>query len=264
MGSLAIIGAGAMGEAIIAGLVKSGFSPSEIGIIEKRTERSRELIDKYGVRELSELRALAGVTTCFLVVKPNDLQSTLATYGPGLPPEALVVSIIAGKPTSLIEGLIPHRVVRVMPNTPALVGEGMAAVSGGSRATDADITSVEKLLSGTGKVIRVDESLQDAVTAVSGSGPAYFFLMVEAMVSAGMELGLTQEIATELTVQTLVGAGKMLLESGLDAKTLRANVTSPNGTTAAAIKVMQDSGVNEIFSQALKAARDRSRELASG
>ena len=261
MAALAIIGAGAMGEAIIAGLIKAGHSPSEIGIIEKRAERADELVSRYGVVKLADL---AGVTNCFLVVKPNDLVSTLETYGSKLGTDSLVISIIAGKTTSFIESLIPHRVVRVMPNTPALVGSGMAAISAGSRATTDDLASVEQLLAGTGQVIRVDELLQDAVTAVSGSGPAYFFLIVEAMVAAGMELGLTQEVATQLTIQTLVGAGQMLAESGVDAKTLRANVTSPNGTTAAAIKVLQDGGLGELFTKALTAARDRSRELASG
>ena len=261
MGALAIVGAGAMGEAILAGLIKAGISADEIGIIEKRAERSRELVSKYGVRELN---GLEGVSHCFLVVKPNDLQSTLATYAPGLPESALVISIIAGKPTSLIESLIPHRVVRVMPNTPALVGEGMAAISGGSRTSNEDLADVEKLLSGTGKVIQVEESLQDGVTAVSGSGPAYFFLVVEAMIAAGVKLGLSEQVARELTIQTLVGAGKMLLESGEDPATLRANVTSPNCTTAAAVKVLQEKHIVEVFADALTAARDRSRELASG
>lgn len=261
MGSVAIIGAGAMGEAIIAGMVKAGHNPADIGIIEKRIERADELISRYGVEKLVDL---AGIKSCFLVVKPNDLASTLASYAEKLPSNALVISIIAGKPTALIESLIPHRVVRVMPNTPALVGAGMAAISSGARATEADLDEVEQLLSGTGKVIRVDESLQDAVTAVSGSGPAYFFRIVEAMTSAGVELGLTQEIATELTVQTLIGAGKMLAESGADASTLRTNVTSPNGTTAAALTTLNDGGLQELFSRAMKAARDRSRELASG
>lgn len=261
MGSVAIIGAGAMGEAIIAGMVKAGHNPADIGIIEKRIERADELVSRYGVEKLVDL---AGIKSCFLVVKPNDLASTLASYAEELPSNALVISIIAGKPTALIESLIPHRVVRVMPNTPALVGAGMAAISSGARATEADLDEVEQLLSGTGKVIRVDESLQDAVTAVSGSGPAYFFRIVEAMTSAGVELGLTQEIATELTVQTLIGAGKMLAESGADASTLRTNVTSPNGTTAAALTTLNDGGLQELFSRAMKAARDRSRELASG
>jgi pyrroline-5-carboxylate reductase len=176
-----------MGEAILAGLIKAGTAPSEIGIIEKRAERSQELVARYGVRELQDLQ---GVSHCFLIVKPIDLQATLAAYGAGLPESALVISIIAGKPTSLIESLIPHRVVRVMPNTPALVGAGMAAISGGSRTSDSDLADVERLLSGTGKVLRVDESLQDAVTAVSGSGPAYFFLIVESMIASGVELGL--------------------------------------------------------------------------
>lgn len=261
MGSVAVIGAGAMGEAIIAGMVKAGHDPADIGIIEKRAERADELVNRYGVKKLADL---AGVTTCFLVVKPNDLASTLDSYGKELPATALVISIIAGKPTALIESVIAQRVVRVMPNTPALVGAGMAAISAGARATEADLAAVERLLSGTGKVIRVDESLQDAVTAVSGSGPAYFFRIVEAMTAAGMELGLTQEVATELTVQTLIGAGKMLAESGADAGTLRANVTSPNGTTAAALATLNDGGLQELFAKALKAARDRSRELASG
>ena len=261
MGSLAIIGAGAMGEAIIAGLIKAGRDPKDIGIIEKRTERTAELVNRYGVIELADL---AGISTCFLVVKPNDLASTLSTYGSQLPEQALVISIIAGKPTALIESLIPQRVVRVMPNTPALVGSGMAAISAGARATKNDLDAVTELLAGTGRVITVDESLQDAVTAVSGSGPAYFFLIVEAMVSAGIKLGLTPEVATELTVQTLIGAGQMLNESGAEAQTLRANVTSPNGTTAAALKVLQEGGISELFGDALKAARDRSRELASG
>lgn len=261
MATLAIIGAGAMGEAIIAGLVKAGHSPASIGIIEKRADRALELEQRYGVVKLADL---AGLSSCFLVVKPNDLANTLATYGAQLPADALVISIIAGKTTAFIESLIPHRVVRVMPNTPALVGSGMAAISAGARATDEDLAAVEELLAGTGAVIRVDESLQDAVTAVSGSGPAYFFLIVEAMVEAGVKLGLGAEVATQLAIQTLVGAGKMLAESGLSAEQLRANVTSPNGTTAAAIKVMQDSGLVEIFNKALTAARDRSRELASG
>lgn len=261
MTRVAIVGAGAMGEAIIAGMVNAGHDPADIGIIEKRTERGDELIARYGVTKLANL---VGVSTCFLVVKPNDLTATLESYRDELAEDALVISMVAGKPTALIESLISQRVVRVMPNTPALVGAGMAAISPGARATDKDLDSVEHLLSGTGKVIRVDELLQDAVTAVSGSGPAYFFLVVEAMVAAGKELGLTAEIATELTVQTLIGAGKMLAESGSDAQTLRTNVTSPNGTTAAALKVLQDGDIQELFKKALKAARDRSHELASG
>jgi pyrroline-5-carboxylate reductase len=261
MGSLAIIGAGAMGEAIIVGLVRSGVKPGDIGIIEKRAERLSELVARYGVAELTDL---AGVAHCFLVVKPDDLVSTLESHGPSLPADALVISVLAGKTTALIESLIPQRVVRVMPNTPALVGAGMAAISSGSRATEHDLAVVETFLSGTGKVIRVDEALQDAVTAVSGSGPAYFFRIIEAMVAAGLELGLTHEVATSLAVQTIVGAGKMLAESGLDVRTLRANVTSPHGTTAAALRVLNDGGIEELFSKALKAARDRSRELASG
>ena len=267
MSQILIIGAGAMGEAIIAGLIKSGTVPSSISILEKRQERSKEICAQYGVCELSDTEAVSGFAAIFLIVKPQDLASTVAEISDQISAETVLISLAAGKKIAGIESALNGKkvpVIRVMPNTPALVGEGMAAISGGTYCSEKDLALAEKLLNGTGKVIRVDEHLQDAVTALSGSGPAYFFLIIEAMVAAGIELGLTPEDAHQLSIQTIYGAATMLRDSGKTPTTLRENVTSPNGTTTAALKTLNERGIHEIFSAALLAARDRSRELAQG
>ena len=267
MSQILIIGAGAMGEAIIAGLIKSGTNPTSISILEKRPERSAQICSQYGVSEMPNLEALSGFAAIFLIVKPQDLATSVAEISDHISVETVLISLAAGKKITGIEAGLKGKsvpVIRVMPNTPALVGEGMAAISGGSHCSEKDLALAEKLLNGAGKVIRVEEDLQDAVTAVSGSGPAYFFLIIEAMVAAGIELGLTPEDAHQLSVQTLYGAATMLRDSGKTPTTLRENVTSPNGTTAAALKSLNESGLQEIFSAALLAARDRSRELAQG
>ena len=267
MSQILIIGAGAMGEAIIAGLIKSGTNPTSISILEKRPERSAQICSQYGVSEMPNLEALSGFAAIFLIVKPQDLATSVAEISDHISVETVLISLAAGKKIAGIEAGLKGKsvpVIRVMPNTPALVGEGMAAISGGSHCSEKDLALAEKLLNGAGKVIRVEEDLQDAVTAVSGSGPAYFFLIIEAMVAAGIELGLTPEDAHQLSVQTIYGAATMLRDSGKTPTTLRENVTSPNGTTAAALKSLNESGLQEIFSAALLAARDRSRELAQG
>jgi len=267
MSQILIIGAGAMGEAIIAGLIKSGTLPSSISILEKRQERSKEICAQYGVGELSDTEAVSGFAAIFLIVKPQDLVSTVAEISDQISAETVLISLSAGKKIDGIESALKGKkvpVIRVMPNTPALVGEGMAAISGGTYCSEKDLALAEKLLNGTGKVIRVEEHLQDAVTALSGSGPAYFFLIIEAMVAAGIELGLTPDDAHQLSIQTIYGAATMLRDSGKTPTTLRENVTSPNGTTAAALKTLNERGIHEIFSAALLAARDRSRELAQG
>lgn len=267
MGKIAIIGAGAMGEAIIAGLVKSGRPANSIYILEKRQERSDEICARYAVNQVANVAELAGFSAIFLIVKPQDLACTLTQIAEALTPDSVLISLAAGKKIIGIESALNGKrvpVIRVMPNTPALVGEGMAAISAGSYCSEKDLALAEELLSGTGQVIRIEEELQDAVTAVSGSGPAYFFLIIEAMVAAGIKLGLTAEDAHQLSVQTIVGAATMLRDSGKTPTILRENVTSPNGTTAAALKELGDSGIHDIFAAALLAARDRSRELAQG
>jgi len=262
--AIGVIGAGVMGEALISALIASGVTSDSITISEKRDDRAKELVDKYGI-VVDELAAnVARSEVLLLVVKPQDVASVLTDIKGSIDSKTLVVSFAAGKKIEFISSLLggENPVIRVMPNTPTLVGEGMAAMSVGPLVTPAQSAFVRGFLSATGRVVEVDEELQDAVTAVSGSGPAYFFNFVEAMVKAGVELGLTYEIATELTVQTLVGAAKLLATSGKSAATLRENVTSPNGTTAAALASFANSDLSGIVKKAMVAARDRSQELA--
>jgi pyrroline-5-carboxylate reductase len=261
---VAVIGAGVMGEALIAALISSGVNPDRITISEKREERAQELIARYSIKQAALSSNVADADALLLVVKPQDMASVLEDIKGSINPTAVVITFAAGKTISFItSGLgTANPVVRVMPNTPTLVGEGMAAASMGAGVTDEQRDFVLSFLGATGKVIEVSEELQDAVTATSGSGPAYFFAFVEAMVAGAQELGLSQEDATTLTVQTIVGAAKLLNQSGKSATTLRENVTSPNGTTAAALASFGDDKMSSMVAKAMKAARDRSRELA--
>ncbi|MCL2543624.1 MAG: pyrroline-5-carboxylate reductase [Nocardioidaceae bacterium] len=257
----AVIGAGMMGEALLAGLLRS--RPADAVVVgEKRAERAAELTDKYGVRVVSNLDA-AAADTVLLVVKPQDVATVLEEIGPSLRAGQLVVSLAAGITIAAIEALVPEgvSVVRVMPNTPALVGQGMAALSPGTHCSEDQLAEATDLLSAAGRTVVVPEKQQDAVTAISGSGPAYVFLVAEAMVEAGVHLGLPRATAHELTVQTLLGAATMLSETGDHPALLRENVTSPAGTTAAALRTLEDHGLRAAFLAALEAARDRSVEL---
>jgi pyrroline-5-carboxylate reductase len=261
---VAIIGAGVMGEALITALISSGVNPDRITISEKREERAQELISKYSIKVASLTDNVSEAEALLLVVKPQDMATVLEAIKGSINPNAVVITFAAGKTISFISKGLGTRnpVVRVMPNTPTLVGEGMAAASMGEGITDAQRQFVLGFLAATGKVIEVSEELQDAVTATSGSGPAYFFAFVEAMVAGAKELGLSEKDATTLTIQTIVGAAKLLAESGKSATTLRENVTSPNGTTAAALASFGTDNLNVMVAKAMKAARDRSQELA--
>ena len=261
---VAVIGAGVMGEALIVALISSGVNSNRITISEKREERAQELIAKYSINSSELASNVANADALLLVVKPQDMGSVLEEIKGSINPEAVVITFAAGKTISFISNGLgtTNPVVRVMPNTPTLVGAGMAAASMGAGVTAAQRDFVLGFLGATGKVIEVSEDLQDAVTATSGSGPAYFFAFVEAMVAGAKELGLSQEDATTLTVQTIVGAAKLLDESGKSATTLRENVTSPNGTTAAALSSFAAADLNSMVANAMKAARDRSQELA--
>jgi len=264
MKQVGVIGAGVMGEALIASLISYGVSPQSITISEKRTERADELTARYGIKVADLAANVSTAEALLLVVKPQDMAAVLAEIKSSINKSAVVVTFAAGKKISFIEeGLgTGNPVVRVMPNTPTLVGEGMAAVSLGAGVNAQQAEFVSGFLAATGKVIEVSEDLQDAVTATSGSGPAYFFRFVEAMVAGAKELGLSDEDATTLTVQTIVGAAKLLNESGKSATTLRENVTSPNGTTAAALASFESDHIGDVVAKAMKAARDRSQELA--
>jgi pyrroline-5-carboxylate reductase len=261
---VAVVGAGIMGEALISALISSGVNPELITISEKRADRSAELIAKYSIRQAPLSTNVAEAEAVLLVVKPQDMSAVLEEIKGSINPAAVVITFAAGKTISFISNVLgtTNPVIRVMPNTPTMVGAGMAAASMGTGVTDAHKKFVLGFLAATGKVIEVSEDLQDAVTATSGSGPAYFFAFVEAMVAGAKELGLSQEDATTLTIQTIVGAAKLLDESGKSATTLRENVTSPNGTTAAALASFGSSDLNSMVAKAMKAASDRSQELA--
>src|SRR4051795_5597945 len=261
--TVAIIGAGVMGETLLSGLIRGGRDVADLLVGEKRPERAAELRERYGVEVVANTEA-AAADTVVLVVKPQDMADVLGEIAPHLRPGQLLVSLAAGIPTRAIEKHIPDgvAVVRVMPNTPALVDEGMAAISPGSHCDDEHLATAEELLSATGRVVRVPEKQQDAVTAISGSGPAYLFFVVEAMIESGVHLGLPRTTATELVVQTVVGSAKLLRETGTHPTVLREQVTSPGGTTAAAIRELEDHKVRAAFITAMEAARDRSRALA--
>ena len=259
-----LIGVGIMGEALISGLISSRFPKAQIVFTEKRVDRAREISSKYGAREV-ELAELAKTSdVILLVVKPQDLEQLLTSLGSGLNKSAVLVSFAAGKTTDFINGKVGPEisVIRVMPNTPTLIGLGMAAISLGKSVNTEQAKFVSDFLATCGKVISIEEKLQDAVTALSGSGPAYFFAFVEEMIKSGISLGLSSDQATTLAIQTMVGSAAMLEQSGKSATTLRENVTSPNGTTAAALKVFSEANLGEIISRAMTAARDRSQELA--
>lgn len=260
----AVIGAGNMGEALIAGLIAYGETPTNIAVCEKRTERAVELTGRYRILIAEIADSVRDADVVLLVVKPQDMASVLAEVGSAINPAAVVVSFAAGKKIDFIANNLgkSNSLIRVMPNTATMVGAGMAAISLSAGVTPAQLEFVTGFLAKSGQVVEVAEDLQDAVTATSGSGPAYFFAFVEAMVAGAKELGLSSEVATQLTVQTLVGAAKLLAESGKTATELRENVTSPNGTTAAALNSFRDGDLTELVAKSMKAARDRSIELA--
>src|SRR4051812_410286 len=262
--TVAIIGAGVMGETLLSGLIRGGHAADTLTVGEKRAERAAELREKYDVAVLANTEAAAGADTVALVVKPQDMGDVLTEIAPHLHPGQLVVSLAAGITTEYIEKHIPDgiAVVRVMPNTPALVDEGMAAISAGTHCDEEHLARAEEMLKVTGRVVRVPEKQQDAITAISGSGPAYLFFVVEAMIEAGVHLGLPRTTATELVVQTVVGSAKLLRETGEHPTVLREQVTSPGGTTAAAIRELEDHKVRAAFLTAMEAARARSRPLS--
>jgi pyrroline-5-carboxylate reductase len=261
---LAILGAGVMGETLLSGLLRAGRPVEQVVVSERREDRITELQDRYGVRVLDNAAAAAVADTVVLVVKPQDMRGLLAEVRNHLRPGALVVSLAAGITTRTLEEGLPAGtpVVRVMPNTPARVDEGMAAVCGGEHCDESHLAQAEELLRSCGKVVRIGEQHLDAVTAISGSGPAYIFYVAEAMIEAGVLLGLPRATSTQLVVQTLYGAATMLRETGEHPTVLREQVSSPAGTSMAALRQLDDHKVRAAFLTAMEAARDRSRELA--
>jgi len=265
---IAILGAGRIGESLIAGLLSSGWrKPSEVAATARREERVAELRERYGVEAtLSNHDAAAGAALVVIAVKPQDIEGLLGEIGTLILPEQTVLSVAAAIPTSRIESRLAERVpvVRAMPNTPSTVHEGIAGLSAGAHAGNENLDLAEEALSHLGAVVRVPEKALDAITAVSGSGPAYFALLAEAMIEAGILLGLSREISTQLVVQTMFGTAKQLRDEKMHPVELREMVTSPGGTTIAAIRELEMAGVRAAFLNAIQAAMVRSRELAAG
>ena len=265
MTTIALLGVGKLGEALLSGMLRSGTSPSSLIGSERHEERAAEMAERYGVRMATAPEAVAAADLILVAVKPQDIKPAIAEIAGALRPGALVVSMAAGIPTSLYERLLPEGtpVVRVMTNTPVFVDQAMSALSPGTSANDEHLNLVEDLLRHLGKVVRLPEAQLDAVTALSGSGPAYFFFLVEAMIDAGILLGLPRTVAADLIVQTALGSAVMLRDSGEHPVQLREAVTSPGGTTIAAIRELEVHGVRAALLAAIEAARDRSRELAA-
>ncbi|MDY0811583.1 pyrroline-5-carboxylate reductase [Kitasatospora purpeofusca] len=263
---IAFLGTGKIGEALLSGLLRAGQDPADVLVTARRPERAAELAARYGVGAVGNAEAAKLADTLILAVKPQDMGTLLDELAPHIDPDRLVISAAAGIPTAWFEArLAPGTpVVRVMPNTPVLVDEGMSVISGGSHAAEAHLERAEEIFRSVGKALRLPESQQDAATALSGSGPAYFYFLVEAMTDAGILLGLPRQVAHDLIVQSAIGASVMLRDSGEHPVKLREAVTSPAGTTIAAIRELENHGVRAALLSALEAARDRSRELASG
>lgn len=262
---LAIIGAGNMGGAIVRGVVRAGlFKPDEVVVCDAVEEKAGALARecRIGVAQTASEAARAA-STVLLAVKPQSMDECLSGLKEAVGPSRLVVSIAAGITTDFIQSRLggKTRVVRVMPNTPALVGAGASAMCRGGHATAEDLAAAERIFAALGKVYKVDESLMDAVTAVSGSGPAYLFLLAEGMERAALESGLSENDTAGLVAQTLFGASKLLVESGEDASVLRERVTSPGGTTEAALAVLNERGFEEIIIAAVNSALNRAKEL---
>jgi pyrroline-5-carboxylate reductase len=265
---IAILGCGKLGEALLAGLLSTGWRKSEeIVVTARREERLAELHERHGVeatRSNAEAVARAGVVV--IAVKPQDFDVLLGEIGGLLSADQVVLSVAAAVPTAAIERRIaePVPVLRAMPNAPATVHEGVAGLCAGAHAGEEQLAVGEDVLTHVGRVVRVPETYMDAVTAVSGSGPAYFALLAEAMIEAGILLGLSREVSTDLVVQTMFGTAKLLRDEQMHPVELREMVTSPGGTTIRAIHELEQAGVRAAFLNAIQAAMVRSRELAAG
>jgi pyrroline-5-carboxylate reductase len=265
---VAILGAGRLGESLVRGFLKSGWrSAGDLVVTARRPERIAELAERYGIEATADnAAAAAGTPLVILAVKPQDITFVLGEIAPVVRDDQTLLSVAAGITTAWVESHLPEgaRVVRAMPNAPALVDEGIAGICPGAHARDADLDVAAEALDHLGSVVRVAEVDMDAVTAISGSGPAYFALLAEAMIEAGLLLGLSRDVSTRLVVQTMFGSARLLRDEHMHPVELREAVTSPGGTTTRAIRELERSGVRAAFLNAITAATERSRELAQG
>lgn len=260
-----VLGVGKMGSALVKGWIASKLIPaSKIVGVDSDASKIKQTASQLKIKVTTDAgTALKGAQLIILSVKPQNIKELFGQAGSMIPKSALIVSIAAGISTEQIEKSLPQGcpVVRVMPNTPALLGAGMAAVAGGKRAKPAHVKLVLKLFAAVGKSIQVQEDQMDWVTALSGSGPAYIFYMIEAMTAAGVKGGLNEKVALELAAQTVYGAARMVQETGKSPEELRIQVTSPGGTTQAALEKMAELGFKEMVVKAMTAAAERGAEL---
>lgn len=261
---IALVGTGVMGSALLAALLAPDRKRREIVVVDAVPERAAEAAARTGADHAASVREAAqGADVVLVAVKPKDVAGVLAELN-AIDPGALVISVAAGLPTTYLERYLPQGVpvVRVMPNTPATIGLGVSAISPGSAAGDAHLALAEDLLGPTGLVVRVPEKDQDAVTAISGSGPAYVFYVIDALAEAGVLLGLSRELATTLATRTVLGSAELATRSGEHPAILRERVSSPGGTTVAALRRLDAAAVRAAFVAAAADAHGRSLELA--
>ncbi|MFA9444109.1 pyrroline-5-carboxylate reductase [Egicoccus sp. AB-alg6-2] len=267
-GTLAIIGTGRIGEALLRGLLRSGWvEPAQVVVTARRDERCAQLAAEHGVKTTTDNRAaVEAADVVLLALKPQTILGVVAEIGDAFRAAQTVISVAAGTPTAALQNATPEGIpfVRVMTNTPVQVDEAMSVLCAGTHAGERDLDVAEEIFSHVGSVVRMGEEHLDAVTALSGSGPAYFFLLAEAMIDAGILLGLPRDVSSELIIQTMVGSAKMLRDTGMHPVELREMVTSPGGTTIAAIRQLETSRVRAAFLDAIEAAKLRGEQLARG
>ncbi|NLF04319.1 MAG: pyrroline-5-carboxylate reductase [Actinomycetales bacterium] len=263
---VAVLGGGVMGTTVASAVLAAGWDGADVTVAEPRAERRAELTAEHGLATAeTAAEAVAGAGVVVVAVKPNQVGAVLEEVAPALEADVVVVTVAAGLAAAFYEERLPAGtpVVRVMPNTPAVIGKGASAVAPGAHASEEHVALTERLLASTGLVVRVAEKDLDAVTAVSGSGPAYVFYVIDAMAEAGVLLGLTRELATQLAVATVEGAGAMVSQTGEHPAVLRERVSSPGGTTVAALQVLDEHGVRAGILAAAERCRDRSLELGA-
>ena len=261
--NVTVVGVGAMGEAIVRGLLAGGWEPASVDALVRNEARAAELTESLGIRvDVDPAVVIPNSAVVVIAVKPKDVHGVLQAIAGHLDPDSVVLSVAAGVTLESIESvLVDQAVVRSMPNTPAIVGEGVAGAAVGHRTTDEQLGLAISVLQAVGAV---DETVLDAVTAVSGTGPAYVFLLAEALIEAAIREGMSRRVAETFVHQTIRGAGHLLTETGIGAPRLRSQVTSPGGTTAAAVHVLEERGFRALVEDAVRAAAKRSRELGSG
>lgn len=262
---LALLGVGNMGEAVLAGSLRAGIHPQNISAAEPSLGRGKAIQQRYGVTvTASNVEAVDGADVVIVAVKPRDVAPVLREIGQAITPHTVVVSVAAGLSTEFLESHLPAKtsVVRVMPNTPAAIGAGMSAVSAGKFTTNYEVALVMAVMAGTGEMMEIPEAYQAAAGAVSGSGPAYMFYVLDALAEAGVAVGLPRHLAARLAVQTMLGSARLIAETGEHPALARERVSSPGGTTVQGLLALDQAGVRAAFIAAVEAARDRTDEIS--